>query len=82
MNLTRHSLWIAPVAVALMAAGCDEEKQHDAAKKAGDGVEKAVNVAGDASRDAAHAVGNAFEKAGDKLKVAADDASTRPATRP
>ena len=64
------------------AMGCDKEKTRDAAAKAGEGVEKAVVVVGDASHDAARTVGNAVETAGAKIKSASDRASTRPATTP
>lgn len=82
---THPQLWpvVAGIALAAFAfVGCDEDKTRSAAEKAGDATEKAVNAVGDASRDAAHTIGGAVEKAGDKMQEAADDASTRPSTRP
>jgi hypothetical protein len=64
---------------ALVAFGCDESETRDAAKTAGDNVEKAITTAGEAFRTAAENVGNAMERTGQTLQNATDNPTTRPA---
>jgi hypothetical protein len=66
----------------LVAFGCDEAETRDAAKTAGDNVEKAITTAGEATRTAADNVGGAMERAGQHLQNAANDPATLPATQP